>query len=232
MGNQPPTPPTPPTPAAPPVPPMTFTRGANEDWNTTYLGTCGAAPKYLMNVVPNSFKMTDLSNVEITTAAYITPSGTLRKYNNGKTSNTTNTCPTAVSTTAQSLLEVIGTGDPMTDSTPCGFSVVSPEQQTELSQLNGQLLEMAQKIFGRISKLKQRLDNSADASAEMKQQLASQLKDFQAQLQNLQNIDTDDTTFNTRVSDLTSQTDATNRIYYLLITMVVILILVSTYMLR
>ena len=229
MGNQPPTPPPPPP---PPVPPMTFTRSTNEDWNSTYVGQCGAAPKYLMNAVPNSFKITDLSNVEITTAGYITPAGTLRKYNNGKLSNTTNTCPTAVSTTSQTLLSAIAAGDPMTETTPCGFSVIPPEQQTNLSQLNGQLLEMAQKIFNRISNLKKKLDTSANASDEMKQQLADQLKVFQARLQELQMIDTTDTTFETRVGDIAGEAEASNRTYYLLITMIIVLVIASSYLLR
>lgn len=227
MGNQPPAP-TPP----PPLPPMTFNRQTNEDWNSTYMGQCGAAPKYLMNVVPNSFKITDLSNVEITTSAYVTPTGTIRKYANGKLSNSTNTCPTAVTTTAQTLLNTIASGEPMTDSTPCGFSVIPPDQQMNLSQLNGQLLEMAQKIYNRILGLKTRLDNSAQASDEMKQQLADQLKTFQAQLQSLQMIDKDDTTLATRVSDIRSEAEASNRTYYLLITMMIVLIIASTYMLR
>lgn len=229
MGNQPPTPPTPP-PA--PLPPMTFTRGNNEDWNSTYVGQCGAAPKYLMNAVPNSFKLTDLSNVQITSAAYITPSGTIRKYANGDSSNSTGTCPTITTTTSQNLLNTLTQDDPMTASTPCSFSVIPPEQQTDLSQLNGQLVEMAQKIFNRISNLKRKIDTSATASDEMKTQLAEQLAVFQTRLQDLQNIDSNDTTLSMRVNDLTSETEISNRVYYLLIAMMIVLIIASSYLLR
>jgi len=45
-------------------------------------------------------------------------------------------------------------------------------------------------------------------------------------------IDKDDTTLATRVSDIRSEAEASNRTYYLLITMMIVLIIASTYMLR